>query len=83
MERNYRKRKEVVGLVADIDPHRIVKNLTSTQNIKTMITSQPLLSTNFDIQRNGTKSSKSIPAPTSEQENNCELIDRRPKIIIL
>lgn len=83
MERNYRKRKKVVDLVADRDPHRIVKNLMSTQNIKTMITSQPALSTNFDIQRNGTKSNKSIPALTSEQENNSELNDRRPKIIIL
>jgi len=27
----------MVDVVADRDPHRIVKNLTSTQNIKTVI----------------------------------------------
>jgi hypothetical protein len=73
----------VVDVVADRDPHRIVKNLTSTQNIKTVITLWPALFTNFDIRRNGMKSSKSFPTPTSEQKNNSELSGRRWKIIIL
>ena len=46
----------MVDVVVDRDPHRIVKNLTSTQNFKTMITFWPALSTNFDIRRNGMKS---------------------------
>jgi len=73
----------VVDVVAGRDPHRIVKNLTSTQNIKTVITFWPALSTNFDIRRNGMKSSKSFPTLTSEQENNSELSDRGLKIIVL
>lgn len=72
----------MVDVVADRDPHRIVKNLTSTQHIKTVIT-WPALSTNFDIRRNEMKSSKSFPTQTYEQENNSELNDRRQKIIIL
>jgi hypothetical protein len=42
-------------VVAERDPHRIVKNLTSTQNTETVITSQPTRSTNFDIRRNRKK----------------------------
>jgi hypothetical protein len=60
----------VVDVFADRDPHRIVKNLTFTQNIKTVITFWPAMSTDFDIRRNGMKSSKSFPILTSEQENN-------------
>lgn len=73
----------MVVVFADRDPHRIVKNLTSTQHIKNMITFWPTLSTDFDIRRNGMKSSESFPTPTYEQENNSELNDRRRKMIIL
>jgi hypothetical protein len=72
----------VVVVFADRDPHRIVKNLTSTQHIKTTITFWPALSTNFDIRRNEMKSSESFPTLTYEQENNSELNDRRWKMIV-
>lgn len=72
----------MVDVVADRDRHRIAKNLTFTQNIKTVITFWPALSTDFDIRRNGMKSSKSFPTPTFLQENS-ELNDRRRKIIFV
>jgi hypothetical protein len=41
MERNYGKRRKWSDVVADKDPHGILKNLNSTQNTENAITPQP------------------------------------------
>jgi hypothetical protein len=50
------KGKKWSNVVADRDPHRTVKNLTSTHNKETVM-SQPVRSTNFDIRKNRKKQS--------------------------
>jgi len=53
---NTEKGRKWSDVVADREPQRIVKNLTSILNTETMITSRPAQSTNFDIRRKRKKS---------------------------
>jgi hypothetical protein len=76
-------RKKWFDVVAERDIYETEKELTSIQNIRTVITSRTSPVTNTGRRRNGTKASKIIIALTSKCENNDGNQDGSRKVIII